>query len=43
MEIRALRSLVRAIDHLPISGLHIALFWAGHGVCSLVIPAVPEA
>jgi hypothetical protein len=31
-----------AIDHLPISGLHLAQFWADHGLSSFVISAVPE-
>ena len=31
-----------AIDHLPISGLHLAQFWADHGLPSSVTPAVPE-
>jgi hypothetical protein len=30
------------MDHLPISGLHLAHFWADHGLSSFVTPAVPE-
>jgi hypothetical protein len=31
-----------AIVHLPISGLHLAQFWADHGLSSFVTSAVPE-
>jgi len=31
------------MDHLPISGLHLAQFWADHGLSSFVTPAVPKA
>jgi hypothetical protein len=30
------------MDHLPIFGLHLAQFWADHGLSSFVTSAVPE-